>query len=154
MPKYKLSTERNKTKNLVKSLSRVGFNESAVARAEGVTPQAINQRLNRKPVQDYLDKYFASKKLKKKIHKRMEDGLQATKVISCNVIAPDGEGMKDADSMKKDFIDVPDHHCRHKYLTTYMQTTGRIKPDGHGSGNQYIQINYGYRKQPQINVPD
>lgn len=34
--------------------------------------------------------------------------LNATKVISCNVIAPNGEGMADANSMTKDFVEVPD----------------------------------------------
>lgn len=35
--------------------------------------------------------------------------LNATKVISANVIAPNGEGMADAHSMTKDFIEVPDY---------------------------------------------
>lgn len=34
--------------------------------------------------------------------------LNAQKVISANIISKSGEGMKDADSMTKDFIEVPD----------------------------------------------
>jgi len=53
-------------------------------------------------------------------------GLEANKVISCNVIALDGESMKDAHSMTKDFIDVPDWMARHKYLQVICELTGRL----------------------------
>ena len=57
----------------------------------------------------------------------LEDGLNATKVISCNVIAKDGEGMKDADSATKDFVDVDDYPTRHKYLETALKLKGHMK---------------------------
>lgn len=61
------------------------------------------------------------------IMKVMGEGLNATKVISCNVIAPNGEGMKDANSMTKDFIDVPDFGVRHKYLETLLKLKGELQ---------------------------
>jgi hypothetical protein len=51
----------------------------------------------------------------------LDDGLKANKVISCNVIAINKEGMKDADSMTKDFVDVEDHPTRHKFLDTALK---------------------------------
>lgn len=41
--------------------------------------------------------------------KKYREVMEATKVISVNVIAKSGEGMADANSMTKDFIDVPDY---------------------------------------------
>lgn len=55
------------------------------------------------------------------------EGLKATKAISCNVIAQNGEGMKDANSMTKDFVDVPDWQARHKYFETILKLTGKLK---------------------------
>lgn len=56
----------------------------------------------------------------------LDEGLRATKVISCNVIAPNGEGMADAHGTTKDFIDVEDYATRHKYLTTGLQIKGHL----------------------------
>ena len=53
-------------------------------------------------------------KIDDKISETVIDALDATKVISANVIAPNGEGMKDANSMPKDFVDVPDYQARIK----------------------------------------
>ena len=61
---------------------------------------------------------------------KLQEGLNATKVISCNVIANDGEGMKDANSMTKDFVDVEDFNTRHKYLTTVLELKGLITRSG------------------------
>lgn len=43
-----------------------------------------------------------------KIAQVVARNLDAQKVISANIINKSGEGMKDADSMTKDFIEVPD----------------------------------------------
>lgn len=55
------------------------------------------------------------------------EGLNANKVISCNVIAPNGEGMKEANSMTKDFVDVPDWQARHKYFETILKLTDKLR---------------------------
>lgn len=60
----------------------------------------------------------------------LDDGLRADKCISCNVIAPGGDGMADAHSATKDFIDVPDHPTRHKFLDTALKLRRHLdKPD-------------------------
>jgi hypothetical protein len=55
----------------------------------------------------------------------LKEGLSATKVISAMVVAPDGEGMKDANSMTRDFVEVPDFMARHKYLDTAFRIKNR-----------------------------
>jgi phage terminase small subunit len=57
----------------------------------------------------------------------LQEGLEANKVISAMVIAKDGEGMKDANSMTKDFFEVPDYDARHKYLVTGLKLKGHLK---------------------------
>ena len=48
----------------------------------------------------------------------LDEGLEANKVISAMVVSNNGKGMKQANSMTRDFIDVPDHATRHKFLET------------------------------------
>jgi len=59
-----------------------------------------------------------------RLARKIDQGLDATKLISAIVVAPDGEGMKEADSMTKDFIEVPDYFARHKYLETALTLRG------------------------------
>ena len=73
--------------------------------AESQVSQILSEPKVREAFKDLLDKvisddYQASK---------YKEGLEATKVISANVIASNGEGMADANSMTKDFIEVPDY---------------------------------------------
>ncbi len=130
MPKYRPETEKIKAKNLIKPLAKNNFNQTATARQLGLTPQTINEQFHRKPVQDILQRFFNSRKLKKTLIQVAKEGLAANKVISCNVIAPDGEGMKDANSMTKDFVDVPDHQARHKFWHDLAVAAGGLKGEG------------------------
>ena len=68
----------------------------------------------------------------------LDDGLKANKVISCNIIALDKEGMKDADSMTKDFVDVEDHPTRHKFLDTALKLKRHLDKDE--DKNQQITV--------------
>jgi hypothetical protein len=144
MPKLKPQTERLKAISLTKPYIKSGFNQSEVARQRGVSRATINEQVNRKPVQDILQKFLNSPRLKNRLIKVAEEGLRADKVISCNVIAPNGEGMKDANSMTKDFVDVPDHQARHKFWHDLMVGAGAIKTDG-SKGVSIVNIVLGYR---------
>lgn len=53
-----------------------------------------------------------------------KEGMTATKVISAMVVAIDGEGMKDANSMTKDFVDVPDYPTRIKAADSVSKLKG------------------------------
>lgn len=57
----------------------------------------------------------------------LDAGLNATKVISCNVIAQNGEGMADAHSMTKDFVEVEDQQTRFKFLEMAFKLKGHMK---------------------------
>jgi hypothetical protein len=57
----------------------------------------------------------------------LDDGLKANKVISCNIIVTNKEGMGDADSVTKDFIEVEDHPTRHKFLDTALKLKRHMK---------------------------
>jgi len=75
--------------------------------------------------------------------KYLKDGFEANKVISAVIMSK--ESMKDADSMTKDFIEVPDFDCRHKYLTTALKLRGYLheKKEEEEQGRDIkIQINY------------
>jgi hypothetical protein len=69
-----------------------------------------------------------------KLASKLREGLDATKVISCNVIAKDGEGMKDANSMTKDFVDVPDYPTQHKFLETALELKSHKKNPDENAG--------------------
>ena len=55
--------------------------------------------------------------------------LGATKVISANVIAPNGEGMADAHSMTKDFIEVTDFAVQLKANDSISKLKGLVVDD-------------------------
>jgi len=67
--------------------------------------------------------------------------MEATKVISANVIAPSGEGMSDAHGTTKDFIDVPDYQTRLRAADSVSKLKGYISekvifPDKNGEAQQ------------------
>ena len=68
------------------------------------------------------------------------EGTKATKVISATIIAKNGEGMKDADSMSKDFIDVEDFAVRHKYYETGFKLKGYLRDKIDLSGDVTIEL--------------
>lgn len=59
--------------------------------------------------------------------KTYREAMEATKVISANVIAINGEGMADANSQTKDFIDVPDYAVRLKAADSVAKLKGYIQ---------------------------
>jgi len=72
----------------------------------------------------------------------LDDGLGANKVISAMVVNKKGDGMKQANSMTKDFIDVPDHGIRHKYLETAGKWLGIEESKEKETGDQFNQFNF------------
>jgi hypothetical protein len=68
------------------------------------------------------------------------EGTKATKVISATIVAKNGEGMKDADSMSKDFIDVEDYLTRHKYIETGFKLKGHLRDKIDLAGDVTIEI--------------
>lgn len=126
MPRYTKETAERKAASLVKPLIRNGFNESKTARELGVTPQAINERLKRKPVQDALRNWIDSPALKKRLVGVAQEALRATRMTK--------NGNK------------PDHDARHKYWHDLVTAGGVLKNDGSG-GVKVINIIHNYRKE-------
>ena len=61
-----------------------------------------------------------------RLAKKYSDIMEATKVISANVIMPGGGGMADAHSMTKDFIDVPDYPTQLRAADSVSKLKGLI----------------------------
>lgn len=64
-----------------------------------------------------------------KVLSTIAESLDANKTISCNVIHQSGEGMADANSMTKDFIDVPDWGNRLKAADMASRMKGMYPPE-------------------------
>lgn len=77
-----------------------------------------------------------------KLLETLEEGLSATKVISAIVIkgkeedpADERDGMKDAHSLTRDFVDVEDYPTRHRYMETGLKLKGYLMKQDLTLGN-------------------
>lgn len=66
----------------------------------------------------------------------LDDGLAANKTVSARVITKKGD-LAEANESTDDFIDVPDHDVRHKYLKTALELKGHLND----RGNTNVQVN-------------
>ena len=89
--------------------------------------------LKRPQVASYLAKLMDRKGLTdSKLLTTLKEGLEANKVISATVILKAGDPTvteRTADAKAVDFIDVPDHPTRHKFLETGLKLRGHLQPD-------------------------
>ena len=104
----------NATRSALKAYDTENYKSASVIASE-------NLEKLRNPVRDFMEANGLSLG---KLIEVLKDGLEANKVISAQVINQAGDGMKQANSMTKDFIDVPDHSTRHKYLETAAKWLG------------------------------
>lgn len=141
-PKKKAGRPKGKAlvskKNLYKYAIKNDGKPSAIAKDLGVATQTIQHHLERNPdvlrrVESEREKAIRESGLNRlEVYQTARAGLTANKVISANVIANDGEGMKDANSMTKDFIDVPDMRERRESAKLCLQIFGDIKEGAEG----------------------
>ena len=134
MPKYKKANKKAKAKLLSKTFIKNGFSQVKTAKELGITSQAVGQQVSQPIVQDAIQEYLDSPKLKNKLISVADEGLSATRVISA-VVFPDGKD-KDATGQSCDFIEVPDHNARHKYWRDLMTAIGKLNV-GIESGNVF-----------------
>jgi len=131
MPRYRPETERARAKSLTKSLIDNGLSQTAVARKEGVTPQAINQRLKHLPVQKSFAEMMDKEGLTDNyLRKKLKEGLEANKVVGYLNNKVDG-----TQKVSDEFVEVPDLHCRHKYLVTALELKKYLKHNGSNGVN-------------------
>jgi hypothetical protein len=131
----------NIRQQLYKKNRLAGMNEYNSARAAGYSEAYSRNARPEKVVKGCLADAFEQAGLTDKaLIAHANAGMNANKVISCNVIAPNGEAMSDAHGTTKDFIDVPDWGNRHKYFETVLKLTDRMKEKAAIEINTYTQI--------------
>ena len=126
MPTYKPETEKAKAENLTKLYLEENMSQIAVAKREGVTKQAIHQRIHRPAVQSVLQKYFESEKLNKRLVKVAKEGLRANRIIQ--------DKLDNIEDEETNSSTIPDHNVRHKFWRDILIIKGKLKPNGNGKG--------------------
>lgn len=78
---------------------------------------------------------------------KLNEGLQATKVISANIVQIKSDDptvkQKEAHSKTQDFVDVEDYAVRHKYLETALKLKNKF-PDSKANVNVQGDLNVQY----------
>jgi len=131
-------------KKIVKAISEGKTNRQAGIEA-GLNPNnadnQVSQILSEPKVKAcfaaILDKVIPDERLSNKY----SDLLECTKVISANIVSINGEGMKDADSMTRDFIDVPDYATQLRAADSVAKLKGHLKDKEKGDGPQIRDSN-------------
>lgn len=111
-----------KQRKAARIMAENGGNASKAMREAGysaVTAATPGKLTNSKGFRELLDEYLPEQKLLQ-VHK---EGLDAKKVISARVTS------KEAGVDTDDFIEVPDHPTRHKFLETGYQLRGKLRPE-------------------------
>lgn len=117
----KLFAGLEKGLNPTQAAIQAGYAEST---ARGRLKDILGKPRMQEAIADLMERMGISDE---KLMRTLDEGLGATKTISAMVVAPNGEGMKDANSMTKDFVDVPDFVARHKFLETGLKLKGHMK---------------------------
>ena len=103
------------------ALRKAGYSEAIAKNPQKVTQSPIFQELVKKYLPDSL---------LLKVH---TEGLEAMKVVSARAKSKKSGEPFDADEDTDDFIEVPDHPTRHKFLVTAYEVADKIKPKDQGS---------------------
>ena len=96
------------TKSTYEAMITAGYSETTAAKAAKRT--VGNSRIQ-EAITDIMERTGLSDE---QLVSVLSEGLAATKVIAANITAPNGEGMKDANGLTKDFVEVPDWQSRLK----------------------------------------
>lgn len=106
----------------IAKLFAAGMKRNKIAKKLKISPAKVYKTIQKPSVQTEIEKALQTEGITLHfISKKIKEGLDANKVISANIISQNGEGMKDANSMTKDFIEVPDHLTRHKFIETSLK---------------------------------
>ena len=141
MPKYKASTAKLKAKKLVKAYSKAGFNQSRLAKREGVSQAAIHDRLSKAPVQKTLialaNKMGLSDRRLVKKHNQL---LDAKRTQSCDVYIQNENGKYKVNENSNDFIEVDDNQAQANALKLAYQIKGHLKDNIDQSQHIHLTI--------------
>ena len=125
-----------KQRALVKGVAS-GMSITNAGIAAGYKPKNADRvaslALKRPQVASYLTNLMDRKGLTdSQLLTTLKEGLEANKVISATVILKAGDPTvteRTADAKSMDFIDVPDHPTRHKFLETGLKLRGHLQPE-------------------------
>jgi hypothetical protein len=121
-----------------KSVSQA-MKDAGYSKASAKNPQRLTRS---KTWAELMEKHFPDDLLSKVI----EEGLQANRVISANVVVKSDDPKvksKQATARDMDFIDVPDHAVRHKFAETALKLKNKFpatKQDITTNGNDITPV--------------
>jgi len=142
MAEKKKQNQAGKTRDVVKARRKKIMQAIAAGKTQkqagidaGLKPEYAQQQVSQILLNPIVKKTFVdilSEQIPDDFHANVyREGMEATKVISTNVIATNSEGMADATSMTKDFIEVPDHPTRIKAADSVSKLKGLIVDKSH-----------------------
>ncbi len=138
MPKYLPLTAKLKAQNLTKSLLQNNWNQAALARKEGVSRAAINQRISHLPTEQTL---------KEALRKAGINSVYKAKKFRELMEA------KEHRTIRGKLKQVSDNHSRLGALKLVCEVDGDIKSAAEG-GIKDINIIHAYRKDKIEKVED
>ena len=122
-----------------KTLKQAGVNAGLNPKtAESQVSQILKEPKVIESFRALLDKVCPDSKLAAKY----DALLEAKKVISAMVISPNGEGMKDANTMTKDFIEVDDCAVQLKCADSIAKLKGHLIENTNPTGEFRIKVVY------------
>lgn len=145
MPRLRTYTKNARAAKVVKGLIKHNMNQSALARAEGVTPQTIQKKLKQPEVQKVLSRINEDAIRRAggsvaKAYRRIVEAMDAKLVH---------KGKADTHE-----TDIPDAELRMKASLEVLELTGRKKTAANSddiSKPTEIHIHYGHRR-PDISA--
>ena len=146
------AVEQVRRRKLVKGVVS-GLSQEQAGIAAGYSAKCAKQSasrvLQRPDVRALLERAMKRRHISDdRLMQTLDEGLSATKVISARIVGADATERTD------DFVDVPDHPTRHKFLETGLKLKGYLQPtDPLTAGPTQINIIHNYRPHPIVQPP-
>lgn len=118
----------NGTQSALKNYDTTDEHTAAVIASENLTKPEIIEAVTE------TKKRLADRIPDELIEKVMLEGLEANKVISANIT------YGDADEKTNDFIEIPDHQTRHRFLDSAIKVKGEYAAEKHVTLNMDIPV--------------
>lgn len=141
MPKHTDYIAKAKARRLTKLYAQKGLNQAAVAREEGVSRQAINQRIHKdaviKTMSEILDRAGITDDF---LAEKLKEGINA---VECRFV-----------KKGKKFVlkNIKDFGTRHKYVVTALEVKKHIRTE-EGDKQLVVHLDFGHRKKKEAEAP-
>lgn len=128
MPRYKPHIAKAKARKLIKDYAKAGLNQTRLAKQKKVSQANISQKLAKLPVKETMAELLNKIGVTdKRLAERLNEGIDANKIVGYLNSKVNG-----TQKVSDEFVEVPDLHCRHKYILTTLELKGHIKTNGRG----------------------